>query len=144
VQQFASAYDLDHEPASYFVANFIGEGTFIEGVTLKRNNDWFAQTAIGLMRLSNDEDSHFKQHPKSYENTQTVRILLRPDDVIHDDTSPTKAIIEERHFRGAFIRYQLRLPESNETVLCFAPSHHNHEIGETFGIRAEVEHVICF
>lgn len=134
VQQFSSAYDLYHKPSTFFVAKFIGEGAFIEGVAIEKEQLWFAKTALGLMPLPG----------KTYAPDAPVKLLLRPDDVLHDDDSPTKAIIEEKHFRGAFIRYQLRLPESNEKVLCFAPSHHNHGVGETFGIRAEVEHVICF
>ncbi|GAB55681.1 spermidine/putrescine import ATP-binding protein PotA [Glaciecola punicea ACAM 611] len=134
LQQFSSAYNLYHEPTSYFVAKFIGEGAFIEGQTVERAKGWFAKTALGEMRLSGDDYSH----------TPTVKILLRPDDVIHDDASPTKAIIKEKHFRGAFIRYELSLSPSNEKVLCFAPSHHDHSIGSSFGIRAEVEHVISF
>jgi iron(III) transport system ATP-binding protein len=134
LQQFSSAYSLYHEPATYFIAKFIGEGAFIDGQTVHKEKGWFAKTALGLMRLNNNDYSHI---PK-------VKVLLRPDDVQHDDASPTKAIIVQKHFRGAFIRYKLRLPDSNELVLCFAPSHHNHLLGETFGIRAEVEHVICF
>ena len=134
LQQFSSAYDLYHKPNTYFVAKFIGEGAFIEGKAFEKDNAWFADTALGVMRLPNE----------NYNPDISVRVLLRPDDVLHDDDSPTKAIIEEKHFRGAFIRYQLRLPVSNEKVLCFAPSHHNHAVGETFGIRAEVEHVISF
>jgi iron(III) transport system ATP-binding protein len=134
LQQFSSAYNLYHEPETFFVANFIGEGAFIEGQTVKREKGWFAKTTLGEMRLPGDDYSH----------TPKVQVLLRPDDVLHDDASPTKAIVEEKHFRGAFIRYQLSLPQSNEKVLCFAPSHHDHKIGTSFGIRAEVEHVICF
>lgn len=134
LQQFSSAYDLYHKPSTFFVAKFIGEGAFIEGEAFQTDKGWFAKTALGLMRLPKDK----------YDANIRVKLLLRPDDVLHDDDSPTKAVIEEKHFRGAFIRYQLRLPASNETVLCFAPSHHNHAVGETFGIRAEVEHVICF
>lgn len=134
LQQFSNAYDLYHSPKTMFVAKFIGEGAFIEGKPFLRDAIWFAKTALGEMRL-----------PKAqYNANNSVKVLLRPDDVLHDDESLTKAIIEEKRFRGAYIRYQLRLAESNEKVLCFAPSHHDHAIGETFGIRVEVEHVICF
>ena len=138
LQQFSSAYDLYHKPKTFFVAKFIGEGAFIEGKAFKQEKGWFAKTSLGTLRLPQ------RLSGELYSSDKTVKILLRPDDVLHDDASPTKAIIEEKHFRGAFIRYQLRLPVTNEKVLCFAPSHHNHAIGETFGIRAEVEHVICF
>jgi iron(III) transport system ATP-binding protein len=135
VQQFSSAYDLYHKPSTFFVAKFIGEGAFIEGLAFEKEQAWYAKTALGILPLPSSG---------TYTQNNAVKLLLRPDDVLHDDASPTKALIEEKHFRGAFIRYKLRLPESNEKVLCFAPSHHNHGVGETFGIRAEVEHVICF
>ena len=134
VQQFSSAYDLYHKPNTFFVAKFIGEGAFIEGTVFEKEQAWYAKTALGILPLPGN----------TYMPDVPVKLLLRPDDVLHDYASVTKAVIEEKHFRGAFIRYQLRLPASNETVLCFAPSHHNHGVGETFGIRAEVEHVICF
>ena len=139
LQQFSDAYTLYHEPQTYFVANFIGEGTFINGHLQATSKGLLAKTALGNLYISDQ-----KAKALSLQEDQQVRILLRPDDLIHDDASPTKAIIENRHFTGAYIRYQLRLESTNEKILCLAPSHHNHEIGEQFGIRAKVDHVICF
>lgn len=139
LQQFASAYDLYHQPETYFVANFIGEGAFINGVVHESANGMMAHTALGQFMLEDSQVNRFK-----LSHQQSVRILLRPDDLIHDDASTNKAIIEETHFRGAYIRFTLRIESSQEKVLCFAPSHHNHKIGEQFGIRVKVDHVICF
>ena len=72
-----------------------------------------------------------------------VTVLLRPDDVIHDDTSSLKAEILSRAFRGADILYTLRLG-SGRRVLALVPSHHNHAIGERIGIRLDVDHVVAF
>jgi len=139
LQQYSSAYALYHEPETYFVANFIGEGAFINGVVHATDTGMLAHTALGQFPL---EQAHITRFNLS--DAQSVRILLRPDDLIHDDASPSKTIVEETHFRGAYIRYKLRIQSSQEKVLCFAPSHHNHKIGEHFGIRANVDHVICF
>ena len=70
-------------------------------------------------------------------------ILLRPDDVVHDDASSLKAEVLHKAFRGAEILYTLRLA-SGRKVLALVPSHHNHALGERIGIRLDVDHVVAF
>jgi iron(III) transport system ATP-binding protein len=70
-------------------------------------------------------------------------VLLRPDDVIHDDASEVKAEVVAKAFRGAQFLYTLRLASGAE-VLSLVPSHHNHSIGEKIGIRLDVDHVVTF
>jgi len=70
-------------------------------------------------------------------------ILLRPDDVMHDDNAPTQAEVVHKAFRGAEILYTLRLA-SGRKVLALVPSHHNHALGERIGIRLDVDHVVAF
>jgi iron(III) transport system ATP-binding protein len=72
-----------------------------------------------------------------------VEVLLRPDDIIHDDRSELLAEVRHKAFRGAEILYTLRL-ESGVDVLSLVPSHHNHAIGEKIGIRLDVDHVVAF
>ena len=70
-------------------------------------------------------------------------LLLRADDVIHDDASPVKAQIERKAFRGSEFLYTLRLA-SGEQVMAHVPSHHDHAVGEWIGIRPAVDHVVTF
>jgi iron(III) transport system ATP-binding protein len=70
-------------------------------------------------------------------------VLLRADDIVHDDASPVKAQVERKAFRGSEFLYTLRLA-SGDQVLALVPSHHDHQIGEWIGIRAEVDHVVTF
>jgi len=72
-----------------------------------------------------------------------VDLLVRPDDIPHDDSSTITAIVEEKRFRGAEFLYKLRLRSGN-FVLCYAPSHHNHQIGEPIGIKLDLEHLVVF
>ena len=72
-----------------------------------------------------------------------VDVLLRPDDVVHDDRSDLKAAVLHKAFRGAEILYTLQL-DSGRKVLALVPSHHNHAIGEKIGIRLDVDHVVTF
>ena len=70
-------------------------------------------------------------------------MLLRPDDIVHDDASATQAEVVSKAFRGAEFLYTLRL-QSGICVLSLVPSHHNHAIGESIGIRLDVDHVVVF
>jgi iron(III) transport system ATP-binding protein len=72
-----------------------------------------------------------------------VQVLLRPDDVVHDDASPLRAEVLSKAFRGAGILYTLKLPSGTE-LQSLVPSHHNHALGEAIGIRLDLEHVIVF
>jgi iron(III) transport system ATP-binding protein len=72
-----------------------------------------------------------------------VDVLLRPDDIIHDDTSTMQAEVVHKAFRGADILYTLQLT-SGVKVLSLVPSHHNHALGEKIGIRLDVDHVVAF
>ena len=72
-----------------------------------------------------------------------VDVLLRPDDIVHDDASTMQAEVVAKAFRGADILYPLRL-RSGARVLSLVPSHHNHAIGEPIGIRLAVDHVVAF
>jgi iron(III) transport system ATP-binding protein len=74
---------------------------------------------------------------------QRVTVLLRPDDVVHDDAAPARAEVVAKAFRGAEFLYTLRLA-SGAQILSLVPSHHNHAIGERIGIRLDVDHVIVF
>ena len=70
-------------------------------------------------------------------------VLLRPDDILHDDASPLQARVLHKAFRGAEFLYTLQLPGGGR-VLSLVPSHHNHAIGETIGIRLEIDHLVAF
>jgi iron(III) transport system ATP-binding protein len=70
-------------------------------------------------------------------------VLLRPDDVVHDDASPLQATVLHRAFRGAEILYTLQT-DGGLRVLSMVPSHHNHRLHERIGIRLDMDHVIAF
>jgi len=138
IQQWDTPYNLYHEPANRFVADFIGQGVFIEGHMLDERR---VQIELGIL------DSHSPlvcgENSRTCRLDRSVDVLLRPDDVVHDDASPLKAEVLHKAFRGADILYTLRL-SSGARVLSLVPSHHNHAIGERIGIRLDADHVITF
>lgn len=132
LQQWDNAYNLYHQPTNHFVADFIGEGVLLPGRCLGNGE---IVTELGLLSARKPQSCQTPNHP--------VAVLLRPDDVIHDDASPQRAEVVHKAFRGAEILYTLLLP-SGQKVLALVPSHHNHAQGEAIGIRLEVDHVVVF
>ncbi len=74
---------------------------------------------------------------------EPVSVLLRPDDIVHDDASEVTAQVISKAFRGAEFLYTLKL-DSGEAVLSLVPSHHDHAPGERIGIRLDVNHIVAF
>jgi len=72
-----------------------------------------------------------------------AEMLVRPDDIQHDDDSPLKARVVSKAFRGAQFLYTLALP-AGQHLVSLVPSHHDHAIDELIGIRMEIDHVIFF
>lgn len=131
IEQQDSGYNLYHCPANRFVADFIGQGVFIPARVEGPDQ---VSTDMGIIRGPADHELV----PGS-----VIDILIRPDDVIHDDASSQTAIVVEKAFRGADFLYHLRL-DSGIEVLCLAPSHHDHRINERIGIRLDVDHLVTF
>lgn len=127
--QWDTPYALYHRPATRFVADFVGEGVFLPG-TLR--SDGGVDTELGVFGVA------CATAPGS-----RVEVLLRPDDVRHDDASPTTARVVRRVFRGAEFLYTLALPSGQE-ILALVPSHHDHAPGQAIGIRLELDHVVAF
>jgi len=131
ILQWDTPFNLYHEPQNRFVANFIGQGTFLKGIMVDTNT---VDTELG--RLTGDRAYNW---PKGTE----VEILIRPDDIVPDTNGPLTGLITQKAFKGAEVMYTLELPSGNQ-VLSLFPSHHDYTIGTRVGIRADMHHVVAF
>ena len=138
IQQWDSAYRLYHQPGNRFVADFVGQGAFLPGRLLPGQR---IQMELGLLDSPGPLPA-CGPIPLDGSGCE-VDVLLRPDDVVHDDASPLTAQVLAKAFRGAEFLYTLRL-DSGASVLSLVPSHHNHAIGERIGIRLEIDHVVAY
>jgi iron(III) transport system ATP-binding protein len=138
IQQWDTAYNLYHRPANRFVADFVGQGVFLPAKVLNAR-----QVEIELGVLEGDIPGDCRLGCDACGRGCMADILLRPDDVVHDDAAPTRAEVVHKAFRGAEILYTLRLT-SGRKVLALVPRHHNHALGERIGIRLDVDHVVAF
>ena len=137
LEQWDDAYTLYHRPATRFVAHFIGHGVFAPAQIVACAGGPCVHTPLGELH-----DIAGCPLPEAFPNGE-CDVLLRADDIVHDDASPVRALIERKDFRGSEFLLTLRL-DSGERVLAHVPSHHDHEVGERIGIRAEVDHVVTF
>jgi iron(III) transport system ATP-binding protein len=137
LHQWDDAYTLYHRPATRFVADFIGHGVFAPATLKRVGGQLVVHTALGALT-----DGAECPLPSAFSSGQ-CEVLLRADDIVHDDDAPVKAEIIRKAFRGSEFLYTLRLA-TGETVLAHVPSHHDHKVGEWIGIRAQVDHVVTF
>lgn len=131
ILQWDTPYNLYHEPVHRFVADFVGQGSFIQATIT--TPDTF-DTVIGTLKAN---------RAYSFDPDTAVEILLRPDDIVPDKQGDICATIVERAFKGAEILYTLALP-TGETLLSLFPSHCDYPVGKKVTVRAAADHLICF
>ncbi|WP_017902752.1 ABC transporter ATP-binding protein [Pseudomonas asplenii] len=131
LQQWDTPYNLYHEPASPFVASFIGQGYFIRGQLQTHES---VQTELGVLRGN---------RAYAWPAGTAVDVLLRPDDIVPAPKSSLKARVTSRTFLGASTLYRLQLPSGSQLESIF-PSHADHQPGEEVGIRVAAEHLVLF
>jgi iron(III) transport system ATP-binding protein len=131
IEQWDTAYNIYHKPDGRFVADFIGEGDFL---ACNVSSETCVESPIG--HLCSDR-------PHGFSVGQEAEVFIRPDDVLHLDDSPITGRIISKRFRGTHFLYRV-LIAGNQTLSCFADSHHNHEIGEEIGIKLSLDHLMLF
>src|SRR5690606_852830 len=111
IQQWDSAYNLYHRPGHRDIAGFVGQGVFLPGQLVSEN-----QIQIELGMLHGAVADPCKPDCAFCAADHQVDVLLRPDDIIHDDDSDLQAEVVHKAFRGADILYTLRL-DSGRKIL---------------------------
>ena len=86
LMQWDTGHNLYHRPNSNWVADFVGDGVLLPGKVL---DDRKVETGLGIL------EGQFK-YP--CQNGCPADVLIRPEDIIHDDASRFKAKILKQHF----------------------------------------------
>ena len=139
IQQWDTPYNLYHKPVNRFVADFVGQGALVTGKVI---NDHEVEIELGVLSGHIPVECNVGGCDACVRSCH-VDVLLRPEDIVHDDDSRLLVEVQNKVFRGAEFLYTLKLP-SGQSVLSLVPSHHNHAIGERIGIRLAVDHVVAF
>jgi len=131
IEQFDSPFQIYHEPETRYVADFIGQGYFLPGTLLNAHQ---LNTDLGVLTMPD---------AAAFAAKTEVDLLIRPDDVLHDDESNFLALITRKHFKGTFFQYEVTLA-NGRSLLCIASSHQDHRVGEHIGIRLDLDHFVLF
>jgi len=131
IHQTGTPYDIYHEPTTRFVASFIGQGDFLPAIVCGPD---CVHSDLG--NIHGDLDHGFSDKTE-------VDLLVRPDDILHDDDSEFVGIIVSKLFRGSHFLYRVKL-SSGKVVYCFASSHHDHAVGQEIGLSVHLDHLVMF
>lgn len=131
IHQRASAYQIYHKPATRFVASFIGHGDLLPSKVCGSN---CVMSDLGEIKGKTDH---------GFTADQEIDLLIRPDDILHDDDSAFTGEIVSKWFRGSHFLYRVRLV-SGKVVYCFASSHHDHSVGQSIGLSVNLDHLVLF
>jgi len=129
--QWTNSYKLYHQPATPFVADFIGQGVFLDGEVI---NEKEIRTELSMLQ---------GKVPQGCKPGCRVQVFIRPDDIIISQSSLLKAKVAARDFRGSDYLYTLQLAGGSQ-LLTLEHSHHQHEVGDEVGIALDLDHVVVF
>ena len=140
LKQFDVPYNVHHEPNSIEVAKFLNKGVFVD---VKVVSSDCAVHSLQHKELGEIKGKLLNNFPAG----SNVKLLLQPEDLIHDDQSSLKLEVIDRKFRGTNFVYTLKT-KSGEQLPVFVHSHHihQHEKSEKFGIKTPIfiDHLVCF
>jgi len=128
IEQKGTPEEIYHFPSTMFVANFVGQADFIDGVVEEEK----ITTEIGIF-----------PNNKGFSNNTKVQLMIRPDDISFVLNKKGAVVIENQQFKGSENLYTLKLP-SNKRVHSSGPSTLVVEKGTRVNIKANPTHIIAF
>tara|TARA_B100001996_G_scaffold232539_1_gene179487 strand:+ start:52 stop:1110 length:1059 start_codon:yes stop_codon:yes gene_type:complete len=136
LKQFDIPYNIYHYPNSIDVVKFLNRGILIDAEVT--GNDTLKNHELGTIK---------GKFVKKQSIGSSVKLLIQPEDLEHDDKSNLILEVVDRKFRGTNFIYTLKT-KGNQTIPVFVHSHHEHQhkINDKFGIKTPiyVDHLVCF
>lgn len=120
--QWDTADSLYYSPACASVAEFVGEGAFVDGIVTENKH---IDSALGYFNA----DTFSGITPG-----KPVRLFVRPEDVRLDPDAPVKGNLIKSHFRGPGRLHTFRL-KTGETVSCIDPCPTPLELNAEYGLH---------
>ena len=136
LKQFDIPYNIYHYPNSIDVVKFLNRGILIDAEVT--GNDTLKNYELGTIK---------GKFVKKQKVGSSVKLLIQPEDLEHDDKSNLILEVVDRKFRGTNFIYTLKT-KANQTIPVFVHSHHEHQhkVKDKFGIKTPiyVDHLVCF
>lgn len=132
LHQWASASTLYRQPASRFVADFIGHGAFVPATPVQGPQGWLLQTPLGGITTG-----------QTAQPEAPCDVLLRASEVVLDAGSPYQGTLLRKSFRGSQYLYTLALTDGLQ-VYAQVSSQIDHPIGTRVGLQARPINLVRF
>lgn len=121
--QWDSPSNIYHQPKNKFVAQFIGENSFLDAVVLSKDT---VNTAVGIIKT--------KKCFSDNEIGEKKQLLLRPSEVRYLNDSPIKAKVLHPFFKGGSFIHLIEL-ENGEKLLASLDTTATLKAGDYIGIN---------
>ncbi len=131
IHQWDLAKRVYQQPATPFVAQFVGQGNLIDATV---SCEHCVDTVLGKIRSTK---------PHQLVPGEQVKLLIRQYNVSQSSESPFTAQLLKKTFRGAYHQYQLQL-ESGEMLTCAVPANVEHQPGERVHIQLNINNPVLF
>jgi iron(III) transport system ATP-binding protein len=128
IEQFGTAGELYHKPATRFVADFLGGGSYLDATKVA---DGEFDTAFGLVEA---------QSQTMICNGGVCQLLLRPQQIILEKSENSSVVVKEMEFMGDHCRYVI---ESGDQRF-IATSQDPLEVGDSVSVKVETSGLQAF
>jgi ABC-type Fe3+/spermidine/putrescine transport system ATPase subunit len=109
IEQIGPVQDLYANPISSFVASFIGESNLLPARLIARDPSGAQVQVDGLCQTLILPSSAVAAVAATANPTTDLRLLIRPEHLVLDETGPLTALVEEAVYLGELTALRLRL-----------------------------------
>ncbi len=105
IQQVGTPTEIYYHPVSEFVADFIGEANFLEGVAV-------GIPSAGKLQVETEHQRYIVDNLGNLKQGDEVKLVLRPESVHLDDGKGIACKVEVSTFMGSYQLYHVRVGEN--------------------------------
>ncbi len=133
IQQIGTPKEIYFSPKNMFVSNFIG----IKNIYLCTS----IEGKKGYLEIKSKVfNGSIKTPTENFDHTKDSLLIIRPEGVVLNERSDTKAKLIEMRFSGSFNFCIFEL-ESTEKITAHISSYLNLEIGNSYGININTQYI---
>ena len=123
IEQVGSPHEVYRKPSNRFVADFIGESNFLDGIVVRFSGEHHASAKIA----GGQEEVHFIAS-RPIAQGETVTLMIRPEaiSIVGEDRineNQLNGVVKEVIFMGEYIVYQVVLSQG-QTIRVKQPTFH--------------------
>ena len=101
IEQMGSPMDIYYHPVNEFVADFIGECNFLEGMVRETGRDAITVSVDGIpVQVTSD---------KAFQPGEACKVVLRPEAITISDSGMLPCTVELSCFMGSYQNYHVRV-----------------------------------